>query len=197
MKANYIRVSTFEQNIQRQTKDGFDFTYIDKISGSTSLESRPQGFKLLKDIEAKKITELHIHSIDRLGRNTIDILTTIKKITALGCNVVSEKEGLKMLIDGKINPIASLMVGILSTISEFELTRIKERQIEGMEKAKIKGSFLKNRRPIGTVESKEQFLNKAKVQKIIKNLELGYSLRKSALLSKASLSLAQKVSACM
>jgi DNA invertase Pin-like site-specific DNA recombinase len=51
-------------------------------------------------IKAGDVSELHVHSIDRLGRNTIDILTTIKLITSYGCNVISEKEGLRMMIEG-------------------------------------------------------------------------------------------------
>jgi DNA invertase Pin-like site-specific DNA recombinase len=53
-------------------------------------------------IKAGDVSELHVHSIDRLGRNTIDILTTIKLITSYGCNVISEKEGLRMMIEGSL-----------------------------------------------------------------------------------------------
>ena len=197
MIATYIRVSSLEQNTDRQTTETTGVIFSDKISGSVLFEERPAGKKLLQAITDGTITELQVHSIDRLGRNTIDILTTIQKITELGCNVISKKEGLTMLIDGKPNPMAKMMIGILSTLSEFELQRIKERQAEGIAAAKTKGTYTTNARPIGTTETTEQFLNKKKVQSIIKYLKQGNSLRKTALLSEASLSLVQKVQKMM
>ena len=197
MIATYIRVSSLEQNTDRQTTETTGVIFSDKISGSVLFEERPAGKKLLQAITNGTITELQVHSIDRLGRNTIDILTTIQKITELGCNVISKKEGLTMLINGKPNPMAKMMIGILSTLSEFELQRIKERQAEGIAAAKTKGTYTTNARPIGTTETTEQFLNKKKVQSIIKHLKQGNSLRKTALLSEASLSLVQKVQKMM
>ena len=192
MKAVYIRVSTTEQNTSRQENnvEGAK-VYIDKISGSTPFNERKEGKKLMQEIKNGDIKELYIHSIDRLGRNTIDILSTIKLITSFGCNVISEKEGLKMLIDGKENPIAKMMIGILSTLSEFELTRIKERQMEGIANKKSKGGYVG--RSSGSVESTDAFMNKAKIKTIIKHLKKGKSIRDTALLSKCSASLVQKV----
>jgi DNA invertase Pin-like site-specific DNA recombinase len=87
MIANYIRVSTTEQNTNRQenTITGAT-TFTDKISGSVPFAERKEGSKLMNP--AGDVSELHVHSIDRLGRNTIDILTTIKLITSYGCNVI-------------------------------------------------------------------------------------------------------------
>jgi len=197
MIATYIRVSSLDQNTDRQKQETTGVIYTDKISGSVLFEERPAGKKLLQAITDGTITELQVHSIDRLGRNTIDILTTIQKITELGCNVISKKEGLTMMIDGKPNPMAKMMIGILSTLSEFELQRIKERQAEGIAAAKNKGTYTTNARPIGSTETTEQFLNKKKVQSILKHLKQGNSLRKTALLSEASLSLVQKVQKMM
>lgn len=192
MKAVYIRVSTIEQNTSRQenTIDSAK-VYLDKISGSIPFAERTEGKKLMKDIQDGNIKELYVHSIDRLGRNTIDILTTIKLITSYGCNVISEKEGLRMLIDGKENPVAKMMIGILSTLSEFELSRIKERQMEGIANKKSKGGYVG--RAKGTSESKEVFMNKAKTNTILKHINNGESVRRTALLSKCSVSLVQKV----
>jgi DNA invertase Pin-like site-specific DNA recombinase len=60
-----------------------------------------KGKKLMLEIKNGNISELYVHSIDRLGKNTIDILSTLTLFTSYGCNVISEKEGLQMLIDGK------------------------------------------------------------------------------------------------
>lgn len=193
MKATYIRVSTNEQQTDRQDKETYGTIYTDKVSGSISFKERPAGAKLIAAIEEGIIKELHVHSIDRLGRNTIDILTTIEYITNQGCNLISKKEGLQMLIDGKPNPMAKMLIGILSTLAEFELQRIKERQAEGIAAAKLKGTYKTNARPIGTGDTKDKFFAKKKVQSIIKYLQQGNSIRNTAKLAEASISLVQKV----
>ena len=186
MKAKYIRVSTLQQNTDRQTEFNGK-TYTDKCSGSIPFAERPEAKKLLAN---ESIKEVHVHSIDRLGRNTLDIMQTIQYFTNKGINVVSEKEGLQTIVDGKENPVAKMMIGILGTLAEFELNRIKERQAEGIAKAKEKGRY--SGRKKGSSEDVETFLNKPKVQKVIKYLNEGESVRRTALLSQSSVSLVMK-----
>ena len=188
MKAKYIRVSTKEQNTDRQT-DFDGLTHIDLCSGSIPFKDRPEAKKLLSN---KEITEVHVHSIDRLGRNTLDIMQTIQDFTSKGINVISTKEGLQTIVDGKENPIAKMMVGILGTLAEFELSRIKERQAEGIAKAKAKGVY-KEGRKVGSSESIEVFVNKASTQSILKYLRNNESVRRTALLSKTSEGTVKKV----
>jgi DNA invertase Pin-like site-specific DNA recombinase len=187
MKAKYIRVSTKEQNTDRQT-DFDGLTYPDECSGSISFKDRPEAKKLLSN---KEITEVHVHSIDRLGRNTLDIMQTIQDFTSKGINVVSTKEGLQTLIDGKENPIAKMMIGILGTLAEFEYDRGKERQAEGIAKAKEKGRFVGRKE--GSKEKIEVFVNKASTQAILKYLRENESVRRTALLSKTSEGTVKKV----
>jgi DNA invertase Pin-like site-specific DNA recombinase len=192
MKGFYIRVSTLEQNTDRQIT-GEENTYIDKVSGSIPFGERPQAKKLLEDIDKGIITEIEVHSIDRLGRSTLDIMQTIQALTAKGVNVISKKEGLQTLVDGKENPVAKLMIGILGTLAEFELSRLKERQSEGIAKAKSKGVYVG--RNVNSAESEEVFMNKAKSQIILKHLKNGETVRRTALLSKSSINLVRKVDA--
>jgi DNA invertase Pin-like site-specific DNA recombinase len=187
MKAKYIRVSTIEQNTDRQTNfEGL--TYIDKCSGSTPFNERNEAKKLLDN---NSITEVHVHSIDRLGRSTLDIMQTIQNFTSKGINVISEKEGLQTIVNGKENPIAKMMIGILGTLAEFELNRSKERQSEGIANAKEKGVYVGRKE--GSKESTEQFLNKKLTQTIIRHLKAKESIRRCALLSGASIGTVQKV----
>jgi DNA invertase Pin-like site-specific DNA recombinase len=92
--------------------------YTDLSSGHLKFTDRPEGNKLMLEIENGIVTELYVYSIDRFGKNAKDILSTINLITSNGCNVIAEKEGLQMLIDGKENPIAKMVIGILSTLSD-------------------------------------------------------------------------------
>jgi len=188
MKAKYIRVSTTEQNTDRQGKSD----YIDKCSGSVAFAERPKAKKLLRDIDKGLIDTVEVHSIDRLGRNTLDIMQTIQDITNKGVNVISKKEGISTLLpDGKVNPVSKMMVGILGTLAEFELERIKERQREGIEQAKKRGAYKGNGgKP---KETTEQFLNKAKNALCMKKLNEGFSIRDAAKLSGVSKSTALKI----
>lgn len=174
MKTQYIRVSTLEQNTDRQElKEGFNH-FIDKCSGSISFKERKEGKRLINLVNSNAgVTELHIHSIDRLGRSTLDIMQTIEFFTSKGVNVISTKEGLQTLINGKPNPIAKMLVGILGTLAEFELNRSKERQAEGIAKAKAKGRY--KGRSFGTGESTESLLAKTKNDYIVNLLKKGYS----------------------
>jgi DNA invertase Pin-like site-specific DNA recombinase len=187
MKVKYIRVSTSLQNTDRQN-DFNGLTYTDECSGTIAFKDRPKAKKLLSN---KEITEIQVHSIDRLGRNTVDILQTIQYFTEKGINVVSNKEGLQTIIDGKENPIAKLMIGILGTLAEFELSRIKERQAEGIQSAKAKGIY--SGRKVGSTESVEVFVNKESTQSIIKYLKQKESVRRTARLSKTSEGTVKKV----
>jgi DNA invertase Pin-like site-specific DNA recombinase len=187
MKAKYIRVSTKEQNTDRQAEFN-GLTYSDVCSGSISFKDRSEAKKLLDN---KEITEVHVHSIDRLGRNTLDIMQTIQDFTLNGINVVSTKEGLQTLINGKENPVAKMMIGILGTLAEFELARGKERQAEGIAKKKAKGGYLG--RTVGSSEKIEVFVNKASTQSVLKYLRENESVRRTALLSKTSEGTVKKV----
>jgi DNA invertase Pin-like site-specific DNA recombinase len=151
-----------------------------------------EGAIIIKLAENGEIDTLNVHSIDRLGRSTLDILNTIQKLTSLGVNVVSTKEGISTIIDGKENPIAKMIISVLATLSEFEKTRIKERQTEGIAAAKLKGAY--NSHGGKVAESTEKFLSKAKSKLIAKYLNEGNSVRRSALLSRSSLATAFKVS---
>jgi DNA invertase Pin-like site-specific DNA recombinase len=166
--------------------------FEDKISGSVPFAERTEGRNIVNLIKQRQINTIYVHSIDRLGRNSLDILQTIQFFNEYEVNLISKKEGLQTFIDGKKNEIASLMIGILSTLSEFELTRIKERQREGISSAKERGAYASNG---GTkrAESFDEFMNKESSKKILKYLKQGLSVRSCAKMSECSISLVMKV----
>lgn len=192
-KVHYIRVSTQEQNTSRQKEVVFGATvFEEKESGLIEFSKRTKGAQIIAMASANELEELHVHSIDRLGRNTLDILNTIQFLTSKGVNVISKKEGLSTMVDGKENPIAKLMIGILATLSEFEINRMKERQREGIAKAKERGTY-KTNGGHKQRESAEQFLNKKSSKKVLKYLAQGNSLRATAKLAEVALGTVQKV----
>ena len=190
-KIQYVRVSTEGQNPDRQEEgitSGLQFK-MDKISGSVPFADRPKGAWIMQKAEAGEIDEVHVHSIDRLGRNTIDIMQTIQRLTELGVNLVSKKEGLQTLIDGKENPTAKLIIGVLASVAELERTLIRERQAEGIAIAKRDKDKYKGR-PKGR-ESVDQFLKKHR--KVLKELNEGSSLRRTAKVCDVSINTVRKV----
>lgn len=190
MKATYVRVSTYEQNISRQLKDKEGEVYWDKVSGMTPFEERKNGTQLLKDAKQGKIDEVEVHSIDRLGRDAINVLQTIKKFTELGVNVKSKKEGLNTLLDdGSQNPVAKLLVSVLSTLAEIDYKNRREAQREGIERAKAEGRYLG--RPKGTGLTDEELLEKH--SDIVDELNQGESIRRTAKLTEKSTGTVQKV----
>ncbi|TRX34983.1 recombinase family protein [Flavobacterium sp. ZT3R18] len=160
MKARYIRVSTLNQKIERQFEKQHqnEIIYIDKISGSTPFSKRSQASKLLKDILDKRINYVSISSIDRLGRNTLDVLQTIEKLHLQNVCLKVDNLGLESLTNGNENPTFKLIVSVLANISEMERNSILERQQEGIAIAKAKGTY--KGRAKDTVESSEKFLAK-------------------------------------
>ena len=191
-EVQYKRVSTGGQNMERQETIVFGAVVMEEVvSGSVEFGKRTKGMAILKMAEAGELATLHVHSIDRLGRNTLDILNTIQYLTSKGVNVKSTKEGFETMVDGKENPIAKMMIGILATLSEFELSRIKERQSEGIAKAKQRGVY-KTNGGNKKAETPAQFLAKKSTKKIIKYYVQGNSLRATAKLAEVSLSTVQK-----
>ena len=194
MEAQYNRVSTIEQNGSRQEVIKGAKVYFDECSGKIPFNERKEALKLIKQIESGVITKLYIHSIDRLGRSTLDIFNTLKYLNDHQINVVSNKEGFSTLNeDGEENMVAKLMIGILSTISEFEYNRLRERQMEGIAKAKERGIYKNNGRRPGSGMTDDEFLLKPKSINVIKRIKQGHSFRDTAKLVGVSLSTVQKV----
>ena len=194
MKVYYLRVSTIEQNTARQMEEIPEGCKVfeDKVSGSVPFFEREQGSIIFNLIKQRQINTIYVHSIDRLGRNSLDILQTIQFFNEYEVNLISKKEGLQTFIEGKPNAIASLMIGILSTLSEFELSRIKERSKEGIAEAKKRGAYANNGGKKG-IESVEKFMNKESSKKVLKYLKQGLSVRSCSKMSECSVSLVMKV----
>jgi DNA invertase Pin-like site-specific DNA recombinase len=181
--AKYIRTSTIEQSTERQENTTHK-TYIDKCSGSIPFNERPNAIKLLKDIEAKKVETLHVHSIDRLGRNAYDIQTTLNTLNNLNINVYVENIGLYSMIENKTNSIFKMITDVLSNVAEMERSSLLERQREGILIAKAKGTY--KGRQMNTNETTQQFLSKYNQSHLELIKDENYSIRKLASITNLS-----------
>lgn len=190
-KVKYIRVSTQFQNTERQKNNESNFSklYIDYCSGCVKLSDRKEGKKLIKDIQNGCISEIHIESIDRLGRNITDILENISFFEKKSINLFVENIGMYSMVKNSVNPTFKMIVSILASVAEMEIETIKERQRQGIEIAKLKGVY--KGRLYGSKMSNEEFLEKYK--SVVKELKKGETLRRIAKLCDCSLATVQKV----
>tara|TARA_R110002049_G_C9172462_1_gene562052 strand:- start:4421 stop:5038 length:618 start_codon:yes stop_codon:yes gene_type:complete len=181
----YSRISTVGQNTGRQIanfKTHGDFKaenlFIDKVQGNIPFLERPEASKLfdvVTGLEKENVT-IVVDSIDRLGRNLIDVLNTIERFTANGINLKSIKEGFETLVNGEKNPIAMVVVSVMGSIAEMERNRIKERTSEGIKIAQAQGKF--KGRKVGSVQSTTRLLERHPI--IIKKLNKGLTVREVA-----------------
>lgn len=191
MKARYIRISTANQNHERQLRKAHEaeLLFLDVCSGSIPFKDREAGSELLAQVEEGGISYLTVHAIDRLGRNLIDILSTLKTLEEIGVIVKVDNLGLESLVNGRPNSAFKLIISVLANISEMERETMLERQREGIALAKARGQYKGRLR--GSKESDEDFLSK--YPEVVKYLKSGQSLRNTAKLSDVSLATVQKV----
>jgi DNA invertase Pin-like site-specific DNA recombinase len=135
-RVGYIRVSSIDQNTVRQL-DGIlvDKTFTDKASGKDT--NRPQLQAALDYLRDGDV--LVVHSMDRLARNISDLLHTVESLNNRGVVVEFVKESLTFT--GDDSAMSKLMLTIMGGVAEFERAMIRERQLEGIAKAKQAGKY--------------------------------------------------------
>ena len=179
MKVKYNRTSTIQQEGKRfdLDKNEYDLTLFDKgVSGKIPFSERTEGNKLTQLVNDGKVSEVVVEELSRLGRNTIDTLTTLKFFEDNGVNVIVKSMGnLQSMVNGKKNPIWNLITSVMSSLYELERENILERTEMGRKMYVMNGGKLG--RKVGTTENRSDFLKKEKTQKIVSLLEKGKSVR--------------------
>ena len=179
MKVKYNRTSTIQQEGERfkLDKDNYDLTIFDKgVSGKIPFSEREGGIKLTNLVNEGMVKEVVVEELSRLGRNTIDTLTTLKSFEEKGINVVVRGMGnLQSMVNGKKNPIWNLITSVMSSLYELERENILERTEMGRKMYVMNGGKLG--RKVGTTESRKDFLNKERTKKIMNLLDKGKSVR--------------------
>lgn len=159
MKIGYIRVSTADQNPERQRTEleaaDVEEIYEDRVSGKNL--DRPQLQEMLAFI--RKGDTIIVHSLDRLARNLSDLLKTVEALTQKGVSIHFLKEKLEFDAGKDASPTAKLMLQLVGAFAEFERSMIKARQREGIELAKARGAYLGRKRTV-TPEQIEAFEKK-------------------------------------
>lgn len=187
--AIYIRVSTKQQNTDRQFAEleayanlkGYNIveTYEDKISGFKDEDERFSLIRLKEDALDNKFDIILFSELSRLSRKTATILELIEYFRKCGKELYFQKQNIYLSKDKK-ELGSELQLNILSTISSYEIELSSERQQGGkIQKAK-NHCWVHGARPYGynLDEKKKLYINKdeAKIIKEIYQLYLdGYT----------------------
>ncbi|MDF2802642.1 MAG: resolvase, terminal domain protein [Anaerocolumna sp.] len=135
MKKAYCRVSTIEQNLDRQIiavkEAGAEKIYTEKLSGKNT--DRPELQNMLAELQAGDI--VIVKELTRVSRSTLDMLQLVEKITTKGADIKSLNEG---WLDTS-TPAGKLMLTVLGGIAEFERNLLLQRTAEGRAVAVSKG----------------------------------------------------------
>lgn len=135
-RVGYIRVSTLDQNPERQLEQvAVDRIYTDYASGKDT--ERPQLEALLSFV--REGDTVVVHSMDRLARNLDDLRRLVQSLTRRGVRIEFQKENLTFT--GEDSPMANLLLSVMGAFAEFERALIRERQREGIALAKQRGVY--------------------------------------------------------
>jgi len=136
-KIGYARVSTLDQHTENQEaklkEAGCTIIRKEKVSGK-SLEGRDELETVIQFL--RKGDVLTVTKLDRLGRNTRDVLNLVHEIEGKGAHLQVLDPALST--EGEMGKV---MITILSMVAEMELNRLRERREEGIAAAKVKGTY--------------------------------------------------------
>ena len=135
MKIGYARVSTEEQNLDRQLDSlkevGCEKVFQEKITGTK--KERPELDKLMEQLRSGDL--IIISDLTRLSRSVKDLFSLVDQIEKKGANIKSLKES---WMDTS-TPQGKLMFTIFAGISQFERDLISQRTLEGLAAARARG----------------------------------------------------------
>ncbi|MDR5904868.1 recombinase family protein [Franzmannia qiaohouensis] len=137
----YVRVSTDDQTTSAQ-RHAIESRYKvarwfsdEATSGAIKAKDRIGFGELLSYVREGDIVA--VYAIDRLGRNTIDVLETVEALKSKGVAILSIREGFDLS-----TPMGKMMLTMLAGLAELERSNIKERQLAGLERARAEGKNL-------------------------------------------------------
>jgi DNA invertase Pin-like site-specific DNA recombinase len=142
--ALYLRVSTKTQHTSNQLTelkevcDRFDYEIVDiydeTVSGTKNNEDRSEFSRLIKDVKRKRFDMVLVWSLDRLGRQTSELLKFLTIIEDYDFGLYCWKQGINTS-----DAMGRMFFQFVSVMSEYENSIRKERQLVGIERLKSQG----------------------------------------------------------
>lgn len=159
-RVGYIRVSTKDQNPERQLHDlpfKLDKTFIDHFSGKTA--KRPALQEMFDYVRSGDI--VYAHDVFRLARSLIDLVTIVQKLNKKGVSVHIVKNNLNFTPNSD-DKFDKFQLHVLGAVAELERGIISENQAEGIKLAKKKKGKYKGRSPAITEEKLKELIHTLK-----------------------------------
>ena len=185
----YARVSSTgdRQDTARQIKDLEKYarsqnveivkTYEEHVSGAKRIEERQVLTECLEYCTRNSVDFLLLSELSRLGRSTLQVLRSLEILHEAKVSVYIQNLGLYTLLpDGKVNPIASIMVTVLAEMANIERSNIQYRLNSGRANYIANGGKLGRKK--GSSKSEEKL--KEEYKETILLLKKGYSIRNVA-----------------
>lgn len=196
----YARVSTSSQDYDRQLHDlreyaarqGYEVVkeFSEKISGAKKVEERDALKELLDFTSKAKVDKILIFECSRLSRRAVDFLQLIETFSERKISVFILQNGLETILpNGEVNPIATLVLGILAQFNAMERGLIRSRMQSGYTNYRANGGKVGRKdgynKPIEAY--KEEYAEELRL------LKRGYSLRNISKITGTSVTTIRKV----
>lgn len=198
----YSRVSSTSdrQDTTRQVNDLMQYAqknginvlkvYEEHISGAKKIEERPVLSECLEYCVENRIGELLISELSRLGRSTLQVLRSLEMLHSNHVSVFIQNIGIHSLqADGKVNPVASILITVLSEVASIERTNIQYRLNSGLKQYIESGGKVGRKK--GSVKPREK--KESQYKEVISCLKKGYKIRDVAKLCNIGVSTVQRV----
>ena len=196
----YARVSTVIQDYGRRIDELKDYAnrmnyqivkiFSEKVSGAKKIAERNALSELLDYVRNNKIDKVLIYECSRLSRRIVDFLQVIEELNELKVSLYIHQNGLETLLqDGTINPIASLVLGIIAQFNSMERSLIRSRMESGYNHYRTTGG--KVGRKTGYRKSQEEM--REEYAEEIRLLKKGISLRNISKITHTSVNTLRKI----
>lgn len=198
----YARVSTNGQDFERQLYDLREYAsrmgyvlvkeFAEKISGAKKVAEREALTELLSFVEDNNIDKVLVYECSRLSRRVADFINIVDRLNDLHISLYIHQNGLETLqADGKVNPIAQLVIGMLAQFCSMERNLIRSRMESGYNNYRSKGGVVG--RKVGFRKSDEAMREEYKEESRL--LRKGLSLRNVAKITGTSINTLRKIKA--
>lgn len=174
----YLRVSTVDQNLSRQDelRDGASKVFEEKASAST--RERPQLEAMLNYV--REGDAIKVWSIDRLARSLTDLTAIIDELRAKKVSVTFIKENMTFDASKDTDPYQRLQFHLIGAFAEFERSLSKQRQAEGIAKAKARGAY-KGRKRMLTDEQVDEIARRISEGVTVARLARDYAVSRGTI----------------
>lgn len=196
----YARVSTVIQDYDRQVDELKDYAkrmnyevvkvFCEKISGAKKVAERNALSELLNYVRNNKVDKVLIYECSRLSRRIVDFLQVIEELNEQKVSLYIHQNGLETLLeDGSVNPIASLVLGIIAQFNSMERSLIRSRMKSGYNHFRDNGG--KVGRKTGYRKSQDDM--REEYAEELRLLKKGISLRNVSKITHTSVNTLRKV----